>query len=90
MTEEEELIHPHRRNNDSGTLGHINATAILQAITIAVIIWFGSKVVAVSEVIAVHEWRLNELERYEFKTQGEKNVNNGNGEGKSSGFAQRN
>jgi hypothetical protein len=41
----------------------LNITPILQAVTIALILWFGAKVTLLSEQVAVQEWRLNIVEK---------------------------
>jgi hypothetical protein len=38
----------------------LNLQAILQACTVCVLVWFGSRIVTVSETVAVHEYRLND------------------------------
>lgn len=37
-------------------------TNFLQTLTVAAILWTGSSIIKVSEIVTVHEWRINNLE----------------------------
>jgi hypothetical protein len=46
----------------------MNATSlgnILQALTIAAVLWTGTSIVDVTKTVAIHEWRLAKIEQIE-------------------------
>lgn len=40
-----------------------NISTIFQALTLAAILWTGSSIVKVTETVAIHEWRIDVLEK---------------------------
>ncbi len=42
--------------------GQFSVTPILQAVTIALILWFGAKVTMLSEAVALQDYRITTLE----------------------------
>lgn len=45
----------------------INLGNILQALTIAAVLWTGSSIVDVTKSVAIHEWRITKIEQLEQK-----------------------
>lgn len=42
-----------------------NIGNILQALTVAAVLWTGSSVVEVTKSVAIHEWRITKIEQTE-------------------------
>lgn len=49
--------------SDSRSLLRVDASVIIQGAILAALVWFGNKVVTVSETVAVHEFRIATLEQ---------------------------
>ena len=46
-----------------------NIGNILQALTIAAVLWTGTSIVEVTKTVAIHEWRIAKIEQVESKKQ---------------------